>query len=117
MIGLVWSHSAAVTAMHPIGVREVGYDAVAGSFDQVASLASGGKVELKDQQVRIVGDAAYEIGSEVGQIKLGGQQVAIDHRVTNIYAREGIAWKLVHHHADASPAMQEALNRIMAGSK
>jgi hypothetical protein len=36
-----WSHSAAVTTMHPIGGRQVGWDAVRGSFEQVAQLASG----------------------------------------------------------------------------
>ena len=37
-----WSHDAVVTAMHPIGGRQVGWDDVRGSFEQVAGLASGG---------------------------------------------------------------------------
>ncbi|MHC4799617.1 MAG: Cif family virulence factor, partial [Planctomycetota bacterium] len=36
----IWSHSTAVTTMHPIGGREVGWDAVRGSFEQVAQLAT-----------------------------------------------------------------------------
>lgn len=40
----IWSHSAAVTAMHPIGGRQIGWDAVGGSFEKVSELASDGKV-------------------------------------------------------------------------
>ena len=84
----IWSHSAAVTTMHPIGGREVGWDAVRASFEQVAQLASDGKVELKDQLIQVAGDMAYEVGIEHGQFKLAGQQVTIEHRVTNIYRHE-----------------------------
>lgn len=112
----VWSHGSAVTAMHPIGGRQVGWDEVGGSFAQVAQLASGGKIALEDQLIRVSGDMAYEVGVERGQIKLGGQQVDIEHRVTNVYQREGGAWKMTHHHTDAAPAMIEALNALQASS-
>jgi len=110
----IWSHSATVTTMHPIGGREVGWDQVRKSWQQVAELGSGGQVKLADQVIQIAGDAAYELGVERGQITLAGQQVAIDHRVTNIYRREGGAWKIVHHHTDLAAAMLEVLNRLKA---
>jgi ketosteroid isomerase-like protein len=108
----IWSHDAAVTTMHPIGGREIGWDAVRGSFAQVAKLASKGKVELKDQFIRVVGDLAYEVGIEYGQFSLAGEKVAIEHRVTNIYQKQGGAWKIVHHHTDISPAMIDVLRRL-----
>jgi ketosteroid isomerase-like protein len=108
----IWSHSAAVTTMHPIGGREVGWDAVRESFDKVAQLASDAKVGLKDQLIQVAGDVAYEVGIEHGQLKLAGQQVTLEHRVTNIYQREAGAWKLVHHHTDISPAMLDVLSRL-----
>jgi len=107
----IWSHSATVTTMHPIGGREVGWEQVKGSWEQVAKMASDGKAELKDQLIQVFGDVAYEIGIEHAQFKLAGQQVKSDHRVTNIYHRESGAWKVVHHHADISPAMVDVLNR------
>lgn len=106
-----WSRSAA-TAMHPVGGREVGWEAVTDSFRKVAGLASDGKVGLKDQLIRVVGDLAYEAGVEHGELKLAGQPVTIEHRVTNIYQRDAGAWKLVHHHADISPAMLDVLGRL-----
>ena len=108
----IWSQGAGVTTMHPIGGREVGWDKVRASFSQFAEIASEGRIRLDDQLIRVTGDLAYELGSERGQAKFAGQQVSLDHRVTNIYRREAGSWKLVHHHTDVSPAMLDVLNRL-----
>jgi ketosteroid isomerase-like protein len=111
-MGDIWSHGSTATAMHPIGGREVGWEAVRTSFEQVAKLASDGKIEVKDQLIRVAGDMAYELGVEHGHFKLGGHPVTIEHRVTNVYQRESGSWKIVHHHTDASPAMMEVLSKL-----
>ncbi len=108
----IWSHGKAVTSLHPIGGREVGWDAVRESFEKVAQLSSDGKVGLKDQLIQVAGELAYEVGIEHGQVKISGQPVTIEHRVTNIYQREAGAWKMVHHHTDVSPAMLDVLRRL-----
>ncbi len=110
----VWGHGASVTAMHPVGGRHVGWNAVDGSFRQVGELASDGSIELVDQIVQVLGDVAYEVGVERGRFRLAGQPVGIDHRVTNIYQRQDGQWKLVHHHTDISPAMLQVLDRLQA---
>ena len=107
-----WSHGPAVTAMHPIDGREVGWEAVKASFEQFAQVATDGKIDLKDQLIHVVGDAAYEVGVEQGACKLGGHPVAIKHRVTNIYRREGGGWRMIHHHSDTSPAMVDVLAKL-----
>jgi len=109
-----WSHGETVTTMHPIGGRQVGWTEVEGSFTQVAGLASGGHVELRDQTIEAGGELAYELGVERGQIKLAGESVPIEQRVTNVYRREAGQWKIVHHHADISPAMLALLERLQA---
>ena len=105
-MGDVWSQGADATTMHPIGGRQVGWDQVRDSWQQVAGIASGGKVTLGDRLIRVVGDVAYELGTEHVDATLAGQTVRTEVRVTNIYRREGGAWRIVHHHADASPEMQ-----------
>lgn len=109
-----WSHGATVTTMHPIGGREVGWKSVAESWAQFAKLATGGHAKLSDQLIQVVGDMAYEVGIEKGQVTLAGKQVRIEHRVTNVYRRAAGAWKVVHHHADVSPAMQDLLRSLQA---
>lgn len=108
----IWSHSGDVTTMHPIGGREVGWDKVRESWEQVAKIASDGQIELRDQIIEVAGDMAYELGIEKGQFRLAGEQVTIEHRVTNIYRYEMREWKIVHHHADVSPTMLDVLSRL-----
>ncbi len=111
-----WSHAPAVTAMHPIGGRSTGWDAVRDSFDEVAGMAADAKIGLKDQFIQVHGDLAYELGVEHGTFKMAGQPVSLEHRVTNIYRREAGGWKLIHHHTDTSPGMLEVLSRLQSAS-
>lgn len=108
----VWSHSSDATTMHPIGEREVGWEQVQGTWQQVASICSGGQAAIKEQLIYVGGDLAYELGMESGEGTIAGQPVTFWHRVTNIYRREGGVWKIVHHHSDKSPAMEEILSRL-----
>lgn len=111
-LAAAWSQNGNAVAMHPIGGREVGWKAVENSFNQVAGVASDGKIELKDQLIHVLGDAAYEVGIEKAQFKIGGQMVKGEIRVTNIYQKDGKSWKMVHHHTDIAPAMIEALQKL-----
>ena len=111
-LAAAWSQNGNAVAMHPIGGREVGWKAVEKSFNQVAGVASEGKIELKDQLIQVLGDAAY--GIEKAQFKIGGQMVKGEIRVTNIYQKENGSWKMVHHHTDIAPAMIEALQKLQS---
>ena len=101
----IWSHRSFVTTMHPMGGRQVGWAEVRKTWEQIAQKSSVGRVELKDQLIRVAGDVAYEVGVEHAAFKLGGQKVVAQVRVTNIYQREAGAWKITHHHTDLAPAM------------
>ena len=103
----IWSHGEDATTMHPIGDRQVGWFQVRDSWQEVAKIASDGKVTLSDQLIRVVGDVAYELGTEHVVMTLAGRSVRAEARVTNIYRREAGAWRIVHHHTDLSPEMQD----------
>ena len=105
----VWSHRADVTTHHPVGGRQIGWKAVADSWNGVADMSSNGTVTLKDQHIRVIGDVAYELGTEHVDMTLAGEQIQGGVRVTNIYHREDGTWKIIHHHTDTDPAMQKAL--------
>ena len=101
----VWSHRSFVTAMHPLGGRQVGWAKVRKAWEQIAQRSSEGKVELRDQFIHLGEEVAYEVGVEHVEATLGGQKVAAKIRVTNIYQREAGAWKITHHHTDMSPVL------------
>jgi ketosteroid isomerase-like protein len=108
----VWSHGPDVTAMHPLGGRETGWEEVRASWEQVAQAFSDEQVSLDGLVVvPLSDDVAYTLSTENGQARLGDETIAIDWRVTNIYRREEGEWKMVHHHTDVSPALVEVLER------
>jgi ketosteroid isomerase-like protein len=111
----VWSHDASVTAMHPVDGREVGWEAVRNSFVPFTEHASNGSVELHDQLIRVLGDVAYEVGTESGKFTLAGKPITVGHRVTNIYRRENGRWKMIHHHTDVSQSMVDAVSQLLQG--
>lgn len=112
----VWSHGPDVTAMHPAPGRQVGWEEVRAVWEQIGSLNSGGQVTVPDLLVRAGNDLAYTIGTERVEVTLAGQRVQLEHRVTNIYRREEGGWKMVHHHTDLSPELQDILSRLQPPS-
>lgn len=112
----IWSHNAAVTTMHPIGGRQVGWDEVWEAWEQTGQVASDGHVELQDQLIRVVGKLAYEVGTEVATFKIAGKKVEGQIRVTNIYRKKSGKWKVVHHHTDVAPAMVEVMKQLQAAT-
>jgi len=110
----VWSQSNTVTTMHPMGGEQVGWPEVRKSFEEAAQAMTDVHVELAAQRIQTSADLAYETGIERGRGTVAGEQIEIEHRVTNVYRREGGQWKLVHHHTDVSPAMVEVLKRLQA---
>jgi len=112
----IWSQTATVTTMHPIGGRQVGWADVKASWDAVAKIAGGGEVVVEERIIQVAGDMAYELGIEQGHVMIAGHEVPkIDDRVTNVYRREGGTWKIVHHHTDISEAMLEVLAEFQEG--
>ena len=111
-IASVWSHGPNVTALHPIGSREVGWDAVWASFEGFSKIATDGAFELSDQQISVSGDVAVETGTEHVKGKLGGHAYAMTPRVTNVYVKQDGGWKMIHHHSEFVPAILEVLGKL-----
>jgi ketosteroid isomerase-like protein len=106
----VWSHGSDASAMHPFGGRSLGWEEVRAGWEQAAQAFSGGQVALDEMVVFAISeDAAYTLGTEHGQARIGEQTVGIDWRVTNIYRREAGGWKIAHHHTDFSSEVAQAL--------
>lgn len=108
----VWGRGQDVSAQHPIGGRDEGYDTVIASFAKVAEVAGGGEIRLLDQKIDAGSDMAVETGVETGMLIIAGHEASIDHRVTNVYRKIEGNWTLSHHHTDLSEAMLNILKRL-----
>lgn len=106
----IFSHAADVTAMHPVGGRQLGWPEVRASYKMAASTASGGSLEVSDLQITMLWeDAAFTTGTENASVNIGGTPVSMSVRCTNVFRREDGVWKLVHHHADRVPDVPATL--------
>jgi ketosteroid isomerase-like protein len=108
----VWSHRSDVSTMNPRGRVNVGWEEVRAGWERATQSMSDGQVSVEDLiVVPLADDVAYTLGREHGQVKVGGEPVIIDWRVTTIYRREHGEWKVVHNHTDVSQTMVEAESR------
>ena len=101
----VWSHRDGVSDFGPFGKMLDGWPEVEHRFGEEASQAMGGTISCE-------GAAAF-VGDEMGVVTCieassaplaDGTPVTVRTRATNVFVREGSAWKMIHHHADATIA-------------
>ena len=107
-----WIKGDDVTAQHPIGGRDTGFETVMASFSKVAENAGGGDIRLENQFIHAGSEMAIETGTEIGTLVIAGQEARINQRVSNVYQRQGGEWKLAHHHTDLSSDMLEIVERL-----
>ena len=99
----IWSHSPDTSDFSADGGEESGWNPIHDQIRNVARLYPNSSIHA--QNVTVGGDdnMAYSVVTET--IKLRSPDGAImkfSQRATNIFRREGDAWKLLHHHADGS---------------
>ena len=103
----VWSDTADVTFMGPMGGSiTTGASAVLDNFHGVSQMGLGGRVTPEDVHIVELGDMGYSTCVERGVVHtIGGALVSVSHRATNIFRREGGAWRMVPHHTDLSSGL------------
>ena len=101
----VWSHGNGVSDFGPFGKMLDGWPEVEHRFGEEAAKRMGGSVTCEN--------AAAFVGDEMGIVTcveaasglmIDGRSVTVRTRTTNVFTREGGAWKMIHHHADATLA-------------
>jgi len=107
-----WHHTDRVTSRHPIDEWSVGWDAIWATWQFTASFgrAERGGSKLLSHKTYVYGDVAYATVAFQASPAWGGEKIVC----TNVLAKLEGAWKIVHHHADPSPAMAAAMERMLA---
>jgi ketosteroid isomerase-like protein len=104
----VWSHKDDVTYMGPTGKYERGWAAIEADWQAQAKLKLGGKVEPSDMNV-VIGEtlavvSEYEVGTNTNA---DGKTASVKLRGTNVFRKEGDAWKMIAHHTDTLPYLDK----------
>ncbi len=103
----VWSHAADVSYMGPGGGYQVGWEQVRANWQSQAALRLGGKVEPREMHTTVGGDLAFSECYEVGNnVDVEGRPIAVSIRATNLFRKENGQWKMIGHHTDLLPYLE-----------
>lgn len=100
----ITARSLPATFFGPMGGYLQGSSKVSSKYEQDARLfGPGGETSFEILHSAAGGDVAYWTGIQHATVRIGGSgaATAMKLRVTEVFRREGDAWKLVHRHADA----------------
>lgn len=101
----VWAHKPYVTYIGPKSTSViVGWDAQKSYWPEFNKAFASRSVELVGSQVHVVGNLAWEIGTEVGQAQMkDGTTRKVDWFATNVYEKIDGRWLMVSHHVQPKP--------------
>jgi ketosteroid isomerase-like protein len=106
----VWSHSADVTYMGPAGGIRTGWELVGPVWKAQADLKLGGEVLPDETHVTVGRDLAIVQCREVGHnLDANGRPLQVSIRATNIFRKEDGEWKMIGHHTDLLPFLDQSL--------
>ena len=104
----VWSHADDVTYMGPGGGFQVGWNDVLKNWEAQAAMKLGGKVEPADMRITVGTDLAVVSNYEKGEnINAKGEPQKVSIRATNLFRKENGAWKMIGHHTDLLPYLEQ----------
>ncbi|MBN1605939.1 MAG: nuclear transport factor 2 family protein [Polyangiaceae bacterium] len=108
-----WHHIDEVTSGHPSGGWAHGWDEVWATWQVFAGFGAPdrGGSSISELRASVFGDAAYATCMFRASKAHGGDSI----KCTNVLVRIDGKWKIVHHHADPSRALAEALTKLVGG--
>jgi ketosteroid isomerase-like protein len=106
----VWSHADDVTYMGPGGGFQKGWAAVSDDWDKQAAMKLGGKVTPDRLGMTTGADIAFTQNYEIGEnVDKDGRPMKVSIRATNIFRKENGQWKMIGHHTDLLPHVEERM--------
>ena len=105
---ILWSKTQRLACIHPGWGPLFGRKDVLASWKAIIENSESPDILFHDAHAHILGDTAYVICFE----EIGGNFLV----ATNIFAREGKVWKLVHHQAGPTSVQPQVRGPSSAGS-
>jgi len=101
-LGRIVAHASPTTFFGPGGGVEQGAMRVYARYEADAAQFSAGQSEFEVLQMAANDGIAFWVGIQRASARIGksGEPVRMNLRITEVFRREGAAWKLVHRHAD-----------------
>lgn len=96
----LWSHADDVTVMAAVGGYEVGFDHVTALLSWASTVQSFESWSAENVATAVGADLAISVELEDYGRRLEGENKEMTLRATQVYRREGGAWKIIHRHGD-----------------
>lgn len=104
----VWSHAEDVTYMGPAGGFQKGWPAILAVWEEHAAMKLGGKVTPDRMEITAGQDIALTHNYEIGEnFDKDGNRQEVSIRATNVFRKEDGQWKMIGHHTDLLPYLEE----------
>ena len=103
----VWSHAEDVTYMGPTGGMLVGWEEVGSSWEEQAELKLGGDIKPEEMHVTAGETIGITVNYERGTNYPDGKPQKVNIRATNVFRLEDGKWKMICHHTDMIPWLEE----------
>jgi ketosteroid isomerase-like protein len=100
----IWLHDDTASCVHPGWHRLDGWEEIERSWANIFANSRPWTVACEDIRIAVAGDLAWVTCVEIITPFGGdGDEDAARMQATNLFGRVGGEWRLVHHHASASP--------------
>jgi len=104
----IWSHADDVTYLGPAGGLQVGWDKVLTQWEAQAALKLGGKVTPEKTTMAVGQTLAVTQNYEKGEnVNADGERQTVSIRATNVFRKENGRWKMISHHTDLLPFLEQ----------
>ncbi len=107
----VFWHTDDVVFMGADGGYNVGWKDTYASWEKMAALKLGGKVEPAEVKLTVGPTIAVSHNYVTGFHVVGGVREAIKVRVTSVFRKKGDVWKMTSHHVDLRPSVRDQLKK------
>ena len=101
-----WAEDEDIVCIHPGGARNVGYEAVRQSFEQL--FASETRLTFRLEQAVSIDTVGLAMQSTLEHLRAGDEGPRGTAIATNVLMRTPYGWRLVCHHASPSPPVSDA---------
>jgi ketosteroid isomerase-like protein len=95
----VWAHGQHVKCVHPGWPLLTGWDAVRTSWETIFANTQEMRFTLTDVRVEAASELAWVTCTENILSETDGRVGVTSILATNVFERDGGAWRMVHHHA------------------
>jgi ketosteroid isomerase-like protein len=95
----VWAHGAHAKCVHPGWPLLTGWDAVRESWETIFTNTEEMRFTLSNVSAVVGSDQAWVTCTENILSDVAGRVTVTAILATNLFERDGVGWRLVHHHA------------------